>query len=162
MAEGCGGVRLGTEQSCHDAAVAVQVFPPLFFLLRPHIACESAPALQLTFCSTARSHIARRLLAHVTRQKQGFARTRLRSSAQAHSSGGSSRKDIEKTKVLNAYGGRKSVLFAMMHSPDNRPATGTPAAASRNNRNERLAQLVAFSGVCRLSLACAASRPPSN
>ena len=129
-------------QSLYRFSLLSSSFFPLFY-----IACESASALQLTFCSTARSHIARRLLAHVTRQKQGYARTRLRSSAQAHSSGGSSRKDIEKTKVLNAYGGRKSVLFAMMHSPDNRPATGTPAAASRNNRNERLAQLVAFSGV---------------
>jgi hypothetical protein len=64
------------------------------------------------------------------------------------------------TKVLNAYGGRKGVLYAMMHSPDNRPATGTPAAASRNNRNERLAQLVAFSGQLQQPLACAPSRTP--
>ena len=92
-----------------------------------------------------RSHLARRLLAHVTLQKDGFARTRLRSPVKSRSTVGS-RSEIERPNVMNAYCGRKSVLYAMMHSDDNRPSTGSPSKSSRGNRNERLGQLFAFAG----------------
>jgi hypothetical protein len=129
---------LGSAQSSLIAADNLQVFtlPRRITLLHKTLPSRS---------TNNRSHLARRLLAHVTRQKQGVARTRLRSSAQLRSSG-SNRSSVEKTKILNAYGGRKSVLYALMHSEDPRPSTGSPSQAHRQNRNERLKQLVAFAG----------------
>ena len=114
-----------------------------------------------------RSHLARRLLAHVTRHTQGFARTRLRSPVKPRSSaaaaggdegggggGGaaaaaSSVSDTDRAKVMHAYGGRKSVLYTMIHSDDSRPSTGSPGKAARGNRNERLGQLFAYAGKWR-------------
>lgn len=38
------------------------------------------------------------------------------------------------------------MLYAMMHSSDDLPSTGSPTRAPRHDRNERLKQLVAFAG----------------
>jgi len=128
-------------------------------LLLLHLACAHAcirPQLTLHL-NCLRSHLARRLLAHVTRHTQGFARTRLRSPVKPRSSaagGGaaaaaSSVSDTDRAKVMHAYGGRKSVLYTMIHSDDSRPSTGSPGKAARGNRNERLGQLFAYAGKWR-------------
>ena len=96
-------------------------------------------------CVMSRSHLARRLLAHITLQTQGVARTRLRASRDSGSR--NNRAHVEGIKVLHAYGGRKSVLYTLLNSAtDTTTSTGSPSAASRHNRDERLKQLVAFAG----------------
>jgi hypothetical protein len=55
-------------------------------------------------------------------------------------------RDIQHAKIVNAYGGRKSALYAMMHSVEDRPATGSASKVARGDRNQRLAQLFKFAG----------------
>ena len=145
MLAGCRGELCCSCRHCTGATAVVLALSSCMLFWRQSAAADTSITIYVVYI-LSRSHLARRLLAHITLQTQGVARTRLRLSSRSSGSK-NNRAGVEGIKVLHAYGGRKSVLYTLLNSAtDTGTSAGSPSAVSRHNRDERLKQLVAFAG----------------